>query len=330
MDNIVFANKEYLWLLTVIVPIIAWYIWRQANSFGSLELSSLKAFDNTSNAWRYRFRHFLFALRMLALAALIIAFARPQSTDRWEERDVEGVDIVLALDISGSMQAEDFKPNRIEAAKSIGMEFIASRPEDRFGLVIYAGESFTQCPLTLDHAILMNLFSQVTDGMIEDGTAIGSGIATSVNRLKNSDAESKIIILLTDGVNNRGVVAPKAAAEIAQSYGIRIYGIGIGTIGKAPFPFRTPRGIQYQMVDVEIDEELLKDIADMTGGKYFRATDEDGLRQIYREIDEMEKTKLEVTMFSKPKEEFFWLLVIAASLLFIDKLLGLTIFRNTI
>jgi Ca-activated chloride channel homolog len=330
MDNIVFANKEYLWLLTVIVPIIAWYIWRQANSFGSLELSSLKAFDNTSNAWRYRFRHFLFALRMLALAALIIAFARPQSTDRWEERDVEGVDIVLALDISGSMLAEDFKPNRIEAAKSIGMEFIASRPEDRFGLVIYAGESFTQCPLTLDHAILMNLFSQVTDGMIEDGTAIGSGIATSVNRLKNSDAESKIIILLTDGVNNRGVVAPKAAAEIAQSYGIRIYGIGIGTIGKAPFPFRTPRGIQYQMVDVEIDEELLKDIADMTGGKYFRATDEDGLRQIYREIDEMEKTKLEVTMFSKPKEEFFWLLVIAASLLFIDKLLGLTIFRNTI
>jgi Ca-activated chloride channel homolog len=312
------------------VPIIAWYIWRQANSFGSLELSSLKAFDNTSNAWRYRFRHFLFALRMLALAALIIAFARPQSTDRWEERDVEGVDIVLALDISGSMLAEDFKPNRIEAAKSIGMEFIASRPEDRFGLVIYAGESFTQCPLTLDHAILMNLFSQVTDGMIEDGTAIGSGIATSVNRLKNSDAESKIIILLTDGVNNRGVVAPKAAAEIAQSYGIRIYGIGIGTIGKAPFPFRTPRGIQYQMVDVEIDEELLKDIADMTGGKYFRATDEDGLRQIYREIDEMEKTKLEVTMFSKPKEEFFWLLVIAASLLFIDKLLGLTIFRNTI
>lgn len=330
MDNIVFANKEYLWLLTVIVPIIAWYIWRQASSFGSLELSSLKAFDNTSNAWRYRFRHFLFALRMLALAALIIAFARPQSTDRWEERDVEGVDIVLALDISGSMLAEDFKPNRIEAAKTIGMEFIASRPEDRFGLVIYAGESFTQCPLTLDHAILMNLFSQVTDGMIEDGTAIGSGIATSVNRLKNSDAESKIIILLTDGVNNRGVVAPKAAAEIAQSYGIRIYGIGIGTIGKAPFPFRTPRGIQYQMVDVEIDEELLKDIADMTGGKYFRATDEDGLRQIYREIDEMEKTKLEVTMFSKPKEEFFWLLVIAASLLFIDKLLGLTIFRNTI
>ncbi len=330
MNSIVFANKEYLWLLIAILPLIAWYVWRHRQSFGSLEFSSLKAFEKTPTAWRYRFRHFLFALRMFALAALIIAFARPQSTDRWEERDVEGVDIILALDISGSMLAEDFKPNRIEAAKTIGMEFIASRPDDRFGLVIYAGESFTQCPLTLDHATLMNLFSQVTDGMIEDGTAIGSGIATSVNRLKNSDAESKVIILLTDGVNNRGIISPMAAAEIAKSYGIRIYGIGIGSIGKAPFPFRTPRGIQYQMVDVEIDEELLKDIADMTGGKYFRATDEDGLRQIYREIDEMEKTKLEVTMYSKPREEFFWLLVIAASLLFIDKLLGLTIFRNTI
>lgn len=330
MDNIVFANREYLWLLTAIIPISVWYIWRHKQSFANLTISSVKGFAGQGKPLRYWLRHLMFVFRMLALAFLIVAFARPQSLDSWEEREVEGVDIILALDISGSMLAEDFKPNRIEAAKEIGMEFIASRPDDRIGLVIYAGESFTQCPLTLDHATLMNLFSQVTDGMVEDGTAIGSGIATSVNRLKDSEAESKVIILLTDGVNNRGMISPMAAAEIAHHYGIRIYGIGIGTTGQAPYPFRTPYGIQYQMMDVEIDEDLLIDIAALTGGKYFRATDEEALRNIYREIDQLERTKLEVTMFTKPKEEFFLPLLIAFVLIVFDKFLGLTLLRNTV
>lgn len=330
MDNIIFANKEYLWLLLAILPISIWYILRHKHSVAGLHISSLKAFDGTRNSFKYRLRHFLFFLQMIALAALIIALARPQSTDRWEERETEGVDIILALDISGSMLAEDFKPNRIEAAKNIAMEFIASRPNDRIGLVVYAGESFTQCPLTLDHATLMNLLSKVESGMVEDGTAIGNGIATAVNRLKESEAESKVIILLTDGVNNRGIISPMAAAEIAKSYGIRIYGIGIGSEGQAPYPFRTPRGVQYQMVDVVIDEELMIDIANLTGGEYFRAIDEDNLRRIYYEIDKLEKSKLEVKMFTKPREEFFWLLFIATALLGFDKLMRLTILRNTI
>lgn len=330
MNNIVFADEKYLWLLLLIIPLIVWYIIRDKKAYAGLTIPSLQAFNGKGNPLRYWLRHFLFFLRMIVLSLVIIAFARPQSTDRWEEREVEGVDIVLSLDISGSMLAEDFKPNRIEAAKQIGAEFISGRPDDRIGLVIYAGESFTQCPLTLDHAVLINLFMQVESGIIEDGTAIGSGIATAVNRLKKSEAESKVIILLTDGVNNRGIISPLAAAEIAKSFGIRIYSIGIGTIGKAPYPFRTPFGVQYQMIDVEIDEKLLQEISEMTGGKYFRATDEQALRQIYTEIDRLEKTKLEVTMFSKPREEFFMILFLAIAILVFEKLLGLTFLRNTI
>lgn len=268
-------------------------------------------------------------MRLAALAALIIVMARPQSTDKWEDRKVEGVDIVLALDVSGSMLAEDFKPNRIDAAKEIGMEFVSSRPDDRMGLVVFAGESYTQCPLTIDHGILLNLFSEVKSGVIEDGTAIGMGLATAVNRLKDSEAVSKVIILLTDGVNNMGNVSPSAAAEFAIEYGIRVYTVGIGKNGMAPYPFQTRYGIQYQSVEVKIDEDVLKQIAESTGGQYFRATDNASLREIYAEIDKLEKTQLEVRQYSKPREEFGLIMLIAIGILLLETVLRLTILKNT-
>lgn len=294
-----------------------------------MNVSSLTAFGDVSTPWKYYMRHVLFAFRLIVLALVIVVLARPQSTDKWEDRKIEGVDIVMALDVSGSMLAEDFKPNRIDAAKEIGMEFISSRPDDRMGLVVFAGESYTQCPLTIDHAVLLNLFSEVKSGIIEDGTAIGMGLATAVNRLKDSKAVSKVIILLTDGVNNMGNVSPVAAAEFAQEYDIRVYTIGIGKNGMAPYPFQTPFGIQYQNVEVRIDEDILQQIAESTGGKYFRATDNQSLREIYSEIDSLEKTQLEVRMYSQPKEEFGLLLLAAMGLLLIEIILRLTILKNT-
>jgi len=329
MNNIVFANKEYFWLFLLFIPATFWYVWRLRKSAAAMNISSLNAFKNSSTPWRYHFRHVLFALRLLALAALILVIARPQSTDKWEDRKTEGVDIVIALDVSGSMLAEDFKPNRIDAAKEIGMEFVSSRPDDRMGLVVFAGESFTQCPLTIDHAVLMNLFSEVKSGVIEDGTAIGMGLATAVNRLKDSKAVSKVIILLTDGVNNMGDLSPLAATEFAVEYGIRVYTIGIGKNGMAPYPFQTRFGIQYQNVEVKIDEEVLQQIAEATGGKYFRATDNERLREIYKEIDSLEKTQLEVRMYSQPREEFKLLMLIALGLILLEVVLRFTLLKNT-
>jgi len=329
MSSIEFANKEYFWLLTILIPVIAWYIWRLKKSAASMNISSLGAFKNTGRPWKYYFRHFMFGLRILSITALIIVLARPQSTDKWEDRKIEGVDIVIALDISGSMLAEDFKPNRIDAAKEIGMEFVSSRPDDRMGLVVFAGESFTQCPLTIDHAVLLNLFGEVKSGIIEDGTAIGMGLATAVNRLKDSKAVSRVIILLTDGVNNMGNISPVAAAELAVEYGIRVYTIGVGKNGMAPYPFQTRFGIQYQNVEVRIDEEVLQKIAEKTGGKYFRATDNDRLREIYKEIDSLEKTQLEVRSYSQPREEFAIIMLIAICILVLEQILSLTILKNT-
>jgi Ca-activated chloride channel homolog len=329
MNNIVFANKEYLWLFLILAPVIAWYVWRLKKSTATMTLSSLGVFEKTKVPFKYYLRHLLFALRILALSAIIIVLARPQSTDKWEERKIEGVDIVIALDISGSMLAEDFKPNRIDAAKEIGMEFVSSRPEDRMGLVAFAGESFTQCPLTIDHAVLLNLFGEIKSGIIEDGTAIGMGLATAVNRLKDSKAESKVIILLTDGVNNAGNISPLAAAEFAVEFGIRVYTIGIGENGMAPYPFQTNYGIVYQNIEVKIDEDVLKNIAEQTGGKYFRATNNNKLREIYKEIDALEKTQLEVKSYSKPWEEYGLLMMIAIGLLIIEQILGFTILKNT-
>lgn len=329
MDNIIFANKGYLWLFLILIPVIAWYVWRLKKSAASMTLSSLDVFKRTKNPFRYYLRHFLFFLRILALSAIIFVLARPQSTDKWEERKIEGVDIIIALDISGSMLAEDFKPNRIEAAKEIGMEFVSSRPDDRMGLVAFAGESFTQCPLTIDHGVLLNLFGQVKSGIIEDGTAIGMGLATAVNRLKDSKAESRVIILLTDGVNNMGNLSPLAASEFAVEYGIRVYTIGIGENGMAPYPFQTNYGIVYQNIEVKIDEDVLKQIASNTGGKYFRATNNNKLRDIYKEIDALEKTQLEVRSYSKPWEEYSILMMFAIAFLVIEQILGFTILKNT-
>lgn len=328
-SNIEFSNKNFFWLFLIFIPLIIWYIWRHRKFVAYMGISSLDVFEGIKKPIRYWLRHFLFVLRLLALTFLIIVLARPQSFDKWEESKTEGVDICLVLDVSGSMLAEDFKPNRIEAAKTIGAEFVSSRPNDRMGLVVFSGEAYTQCPLTIDHGQLINLFSQIKSGFIEDGTAIGMGLATAVNRLKNSKAISKVIILLTDGVNNRGEISPLTAAEFAKQYGIRVYTVGIGKNGMAPYPFKTNIGtIVYQNVEVEIDEKVLKEISNQTGGKYFRATNNDKLREIYKEIDQMEKTILEVKSYSRPKEEYQYFLVLAFIFLTLEIVLKHTFLKN--
>ncbi len=328
MAGVTFANPEYLFLLAIIPVAVFWYWKRQRKLLAEIQVSTVKVFHAIPRTGRQRLRHALFALRILAFIFLIVALARPQSTSRGESVTTEGIDIVLATDISGSMLAEDFRPNRIEAAKRVAMDFIEGRPNDRIGLVVFAGESFTQCPLTIDHPVVVNLIKQVKSGMIEDGTAIGSGLATAVSRLKDSKAKSRVIILLTDGVNNRGSIDPMTAAQIAQTFGIRVYTIGVGTIGMAPYPVQTPFGTQYQNMPVEIDEALLQKIADLTGGKYFRATDNRTLKDIYLEIDRLEKTKIEVLQFRRHKEEYYAAAMFAGVFLLLEVLLGHTVFRK--
>lgn len=330
MSNIEFANPEYLWFLLVLIPLLAWRIWQRKKAVANMKISSLQMFSNKGISWRLVLRYIMLAVECLCIALIIVALARPQSTDSWEEHTTEGIDIAIALDISGSMLAEDFRPNRLEAAKNIGMEFVSSRPSDNIGLVVFSGESYTQCPLTIDHAVLLNLFSELKSGLIDDGTAIGLGLATAVNRLRDSQAKSKVIILLTDGENNMGNISPTTAAEFAKEFGIRVYTIGIGKKGKAPYPFKTAFGTTvYQDVDVNIDEETLTQIAEMTDGQYYRATDNESLRNIYSEIDKMEKTILNVQSFSKPHEEFEPLLIWAILLLIFQQILSLTVLKNT-
>jgi Ca-activated chloride channel family protein len=326
--NITFANPEYFALFIFVPVIIFWYWKKVPRRMTELQVSSVAVFRLTPRSLRQRLRHLLFVLRLLAVSLVIIALARPQSTSRGENVTTEGIDIVMANDISGSMLAEDFHPNRIEAAKKVATEFIEGRVNDRIGLVIFSGESFTQCPLTLDHQVLINLLQQVKSGMIEDGTAIGSGLATAISRLKESKSKSRVIILLTDGVNNRGSIDPLTAAGIAQTFGIRVYTIGVGTTGMAPYPVQTPFGIQYQNIPAELDENLLQKIAEMTGGKYFRATDNQTLNQIYGEIDRLEKTKIEVTQFRRHKEEFYTAGMVAGLLLLLEVIFGQTLFRK--
>jgi Ca-activated chloride channel family protein len=265
---------------------------------------------------------------MLSLSLLITAMARPQSSNSWSNVTTKGIDIVIALDISSSMLAMDFGPNRIEAAKDVTIQFISGRANDRIGLVVFSGESFTQCPLTTDRATLINLFKGLESGMIEDGTAIGNGLATAVSRLKESDAISKVVILLTDGENNRGEIAPVTAAELAKTYGIRVYTVGVGTMGMAPYPIQTPFGIQVRDVEVKIDEVTLKKIASTTDGKYFRATNNNKLADIYREIDQLEKSKIDVKEYSKKEEEYLKYALAGAFLLIVSMILKITIFRN--
>jgi Ca-activated chloride channel family protein len=325
-----FNNPEYLWLLLLLVPMIAWYIFKQYQSDASLQVSTTQPFSKIPRTRRHYFFHLVFALRCVALFFLIITIARPQSSNSYRKESTEGIDIMLSLDISGTMLAEDLKPNRLEAAKDVAIKFVADRPDDNVGLVIFAGESFTQCPLTTDHAVLTNLINSVKFGEmgIEDGTAIGLGLARAVDRIKDSKAKSKVVILLTDGSNNSGDIAPITAAEIAKKMGVRVYTIAVGKHGMAPYPFQTPFGIQYQNVPVEIDEDVLQQIAQMTGGSYFRATDNATLSAIYAEIDQMEKTKLQVREYRKKQEEFFPYLMVAFFLLMLEILIRNTILRR--
>jgi len=315
-------------LLAVLPLMILLYILRYRKSTAALKVSSASPFENQSVPFRVILRHILFSLRVLAVGFLIVALARPQATNTYQEVSTEGIDIIITLDISGSMLARDFKPDRLEASKNVAIEFISGRPYDRIGLVVFSGESFTQCPLTTDHAVLINLLREIHSGIIEDGTAIGEGLATAVNRIKDAQGKSKVVILLTDGVNNRGIIAPLTAAEIARTFGVRVYTIGVGTRGVAPYPVMTPFGMRYQDMQVEIDEEVLKNIADMTGGKYFRATDNEKLVQIYSEIDKMEKSKIDVRQYKMREEKFFTPALIAAILFLIEILVRNTILKS--
>ncbi len=328
MNGISFKNPEFFYLFLALIPLIVWYIWRQKKAGASIQFSSDMGFARIPKSWKYYFRHSVFVLELVSLSALIVAMARPQSSNSWSNVTTEGIDIVIALDISTSMLAMDFQPNRIEAAKDVATQFISGRPNDKIGLVVFAGESFTQCPLTTDHATVINLFKNIESGMLEDGTAIGNGLATAVSRLKESSAISKVIILLTDGENNRGEIAPVTAAELAKTFGIRVYTVGVGTIGTAPYPMQTPFGVQVRDMEVKIDEPTLQKIASTTDGKYFRATNNNKLAEIYQEIDKLEKSKIDVKEYSKREEEFMRFALTGALLLVVALFLKTTVFRN--
>lgn len=325
LKNIEFADPFFFWLLIIIPLMIVWYWYRHNKRNASLQLSTTTVFEKQGKSLKLYFYHILFVFRILAIALLILALTRPQSSSSSKNVSIEGIDIVMALDISSSMLAQDLKPDRLEAAKIVAQDFINGRPNDRVGMVVFSRETFTQVPLTTDHSVLKNIFKDIKSGLLEDGTAIGDGLATAVTRLQDSKAISKVIILLTDGENNAGALDPNSAAEIANLYGIRIYTIGVGTIGTAPYPQRTPFGIEYIPVEVKIDEELLKNVAQMTEGKYFRATSNKKLEDIYSEIDQLEKSKIDVTEFRKKHEEFLPLVLIALGLFILE-----LIFRNTL
>lgn len=318
----------YFFLLLLLVPLaIGLYLWREKRP-ATFTLSTIGAFRGRKVSWRTRLCWLPFALALLAFISGVVALARPQSSNAYSTESTEGINIVLALDISGSMLAKDLQPNRFEAAKSVAGEFVSSRPYDNIGLVVFAGESYTQCPLTTDHAVLLNMINSVEMGLVNDGTAIGSGLATAVNRLKEIKEGSKVVILLTDGTNNSGTIAPVTAAEIAASFGIRVYTIGVGTMGEALYPIQTYLGVEYVSMPVEIDEVSLKQIASATGGKYFRATDNNSLHKIYEEIDQLEKVKLKVESFTQKEELFPPYLWAALILLFAALLLRSTLFRR--
>lgn len=313
-----FANPEFFWFL-LLIPLLAWWYWRPKNRyFPAQTLSSLLPFDHGHWSWRHTLNAALPVFRLLAMGFLIIALARPQSVMERQEVKAEAIDIMISLDISSSMLARDFEPNRLGAAKKVAKDFIAGRRNDRIGLVVFAAESFTQCPLTTDYKVLENLLKETQSGLIEDGTAIGMGLANGVNRLKKSNAKSKVLILLTDGVNNRGSIDPMTAQRMAQEFDITVYTIGIGSEGTAPFPYETRHGKRFKQKKVNIDEELLTTIADKTGGQYFRATSSEKLRRIYEQIDEMEKTKINVSSFRRYDEEFLPFALIAAGLLGVE------------
>ena len=304
-----FANKEYLLLLLLIIPYVIWYVMYRKKTEPTMRMSDTYAFRYAPRSLKVTLMPLSMLLRILAFTMTVLVLARPQTQNSWSNKSVEGIDIMLAMDVSTSMLAEDLKPNRIEAAKQVASEFINGRPNDNIGLTIFAGEAFTQCPMTVDHAVLLNMFQNVSSdiaakGIIEDGTAIGMGLANAISRLKDSQAKSKVIILLTDGSNNRGEISPMTAAEMAKSFGIRVYTIGVGTNGTAPYPVQGAFGKQYINVAVEIDENVLRQIAQTASGQYYRATSNSKLKEVYEEIDKLERTKLQVKEFSKNQEEY--------------------------
>jgi Ca-activated chloride channel family protein len=329
MEGFSYTYPQYFWLFAIIPPMIYWYIRKKKNSQATVRISSVEGFSGAgSNIMRY-LRHSLFVIRILVISLLIFILARPQSIKTHNESS-EGIDIVITLDISSSMLAMDFEPDRLEASKNIAIEFINKQEYDRIGLVVFSSESFTQCPLTTDHATLINLFNEIKCGIIEDGTAIGHGLATAVNRLKDSDAKSKVVILLTDGVNNQGNIDPITAADLATKYNIRVYTIGVGKEGLAPYPVNSVFGPSVQNVEVKIDEELLKTISKKTDGKYFRATDNESLANIYQEIDKLEKSKIRDKNDSEIVQRYFPFAIAASLLLIIEILLRQTFFKNII
>ena len=318
-----FASPYYLWLLTLLVPMIGYYVWRTLQGGAAIRISSVAGVVRAPRTVRYYLRHLPFVLRAAAFALLVVALARPQDVEQNVRTNTEGIDIMLAIDVSGSMLARDFKPDRITAAKEVAGSFIADRYGDRIGLVAFAGEAFTQSPLTTDQSTLQTLLARIRSGLIEDGTAIGNGLATAINRLRESEAKSKVIILLTDGVNNRGEIAPLTASEIAKAQGIRVYTIGVGTEGMAPYPAIDMFGnITFVNQKVEIDEKTLTAISDMTGGKYFRATDKAKLKAIYDEINQLEKSKVEVTEHISYHELYLAWVLAALGLLLTEFLLS--------
>ena len=324
-----FEYPKLLWLMVVPVLMALHYIWIELSGRRPhMRVSTSVPWMQGGRSFMSVLRHVPFLLRVFALVMIIIAIARPRSSQEMERVDTEGIDIILAMDVSTSMLARDFTPDRINASKDIAIEFIAQRPSDRMGIVVFAGESFTQCPLTTDRATLINMMKEVQTDLIEDGTAIGNGLATAVARMKDSDAKSRVVILLTDGVNNRGEISPQMAAEIAKTYGVRVYTIGVGANGMAPYPVMTPWGVEVQNVKVEIDENLLSEIADATGGRYFRATDNTKLAEIYSEINKMEKARTTVDSFPVYKELFGMYALLALLALLLELLFNWFVIRR--
>ena len=327
-----FANKEYLFLLLLMIPYLIWYLMYRKKSEPTMRMSDTRAYRYAPRSWRVTLMPLQLLLRLAVFVLLVLVLARPQTQNSWKNETMEGIDIMLAMDVSTSMLAEDLKPNRIEAAKQVAADFIIGRPNDNIGLTIFAGEAFTQCPMTTDHASLLNLLhnvrTDIAQRLIEDGTAIGMGLANAVSRLKESKAKSKVVILLTDGSNNRGDLSPMTAAEIAKSLGIRVYTIGVGTNKVAPYPMPVAGGIQYINIPVEIDTKMLNDIATATDGDFYRATNNKELQQIYKEIDKLEKSKLNVKKYSKRYEAYQPYAIAAFILLLLEILLRITVFRK--
>lgn len=328
-----FANKEYLFLLLLVIPYLLWYLMYRKKSEPTMRVADTFAYRFAPKSWKVRLMPLQMLLRVVAFVMLVIVLARPQTQNSWKNKTVEGIDIMLAIDVSTSMLAEDLKPNRLEAAKQVAAEFISGRPDDNIGLTIFAGEAFTQCPMTTDHSSLLNLLQNVrTDiaarGLIQDGTAIGMGLASAVSRLKDSKAKSKVVILLTDGSNNMGDLSPMTSAEIAKSLGIRVYTIGVGTNKVAPYPMPVAGGVQYVNVPVEIDTRTLSDIAATTNADFYRATNTGELHEIYKEIDKLEKSKLSITQFSKRYDAYQPFAAAAALALLLELLLRITVFRR--